>query len=30
MNLSNITIKRLKEAGWDEDRNIDIKDIEYL
>lgn len=28
MNLSEITIKRLKEAGWVEERNIDIKDME--
>lgn len=30
MNLSDITIKRLKEAGWDEERNIDIKQIESI
>lgn len=30
MKLSDISIRRIKEAGWEENRNIDIKDIECI
>ena len=30
MELSDITMKRIKDAGWVENRNIDIKDVEFI
>lgn len=30
MNVSHITMKRLKEGGWEENRNVDINDIESI
>lgn len=30
MKLSDITMKRIKDAGWVENRNIDIKDVEFI